>query len=50
MGQQYVGIDLHKRRSVIVQVGGAGERGFTKRVDNSPTALVDAIAGQSSPR
>jgi transposase len=49
MGQQYVGIDLHKRRSVIVQVGETGQRGFTKRVDNSPTALVDAIAGVELP-
>jgi transposase len=49
MGQQYVGIDLHKRRSVIVQVGETGQRGFTKHVDNSPTALVDAIAGPELP-
>ncbi|HUC16009.1 MAG TPA: IS110 family transposase [Acidimicrobiales bacterium] len=49
MGQEYVGIDLHKRRSVIVQVGEAGQRGYTKRVENSPTALVDAIAGAELP-
>jgi hypothetical protein len=25
MGEQYVGIDLHRRRSVIVRMTGAGE-------------------------
>jgi transposase len=45
VGKQYVGIDLHKRRSVIVQVGEDGSRVSTKRVENTPMALVNAVAG-----
>jgi transposase len=44
-GKQYVGIDLHRRRSVIVQTGEAGERLATTRIDNDPFALAMQIAG-----
>jgi transposase len=44
VGEQYVGIDLHKRRSVIVRVDGEGNRLETTRIENSPTALLDAVA------
>jgi hypothetical protein len=39
MGEQYVGIDLHRRRSVIVRMTPAGEVLHTIRVDNDPVAL-----------
>jgi hypothetical protein len=38
-GKQYVGIDLHRRRSVIVRMTEAGERLETVRIDNDPVAL-----------
>jgi transposase len=43
VGEQYVGIDLHKRRSVIVRVDGEGNRLETTRIENSPAALLDAV-------
>jgi transposase len=39
MGEQYVGIDLHRRRSVIVPMTGEGEVLDTVRIDNDPVAL-----------
>jgi hypothetical protein len=40
-----VGIDLHRRRSVIVRMDAAtGERLDTVRIDNDPAALVERIA------
>ena len=36
--QQYVGIDLHRRRSVIVRRNEAGETLETVRIDNDPIA------------
>ena len=45
-GRQYVGIDLHRRRSVIVRMTGAGERlGATVRIDNGPCELARQVAG-----
>jgi hypothetical protein len=41
---QYVGIDLHRRRSVIVQRNGAGETLDTVRIDNDPVALAAELA------
>jgi transposase len=50
MAKQYVGIDFHKRRSVIVQVGEDGKRSPAKRVDNSVLALTGALDwGQGPP-
>src|ERR1019366_6906054 len=37
---QYVGIDLHRRRSVIVRRDGDGETLDTVRIDNDPVALA----------
>jgi len=34
-----VGIDLHRRRSVIVRMSQAGERLDAVRIDNDPVAL-----------
>jgi hypothetical protein len=38
-GQQYVGIDLHRRRSVIVRMTPEGEQLNSVRIDNDPVAL-----------
>jgi transposase len=43
-GQQYVGIDLHRRRSVIVRQTEQGELLETVRIDNDPVALALEIA------
>ena len=42
--QQYVGIDLHRRRSVIVRMNDAGEVLAVSKIDNDPLALSMAIA------
>ena len=42
--QQYVGIDLHRRRSVIVRRNEAGETLETVRIDNSAMALAAELA------
>jgi transposase len=44
MGEQYVGIDLHRRRSVVVRMTPDGEVLETVRVDNDPVALSLALA------
>ena len=43
-GRQVVGIDLHRRRSVIVRMTEAGEHLETVRIDNDPLALGLEIA------
>ena len=50
MGEQYVGIDLHRRRSVIVRMTSAGEVLQTVRVDNDPVALSLELAKAGRPR
>jgi transposase len=44
MACQYVGIDLHRRRSVIVRQTPDGQVVDTVRIDNDPVALSCAIA------
>lgn len=48
-GQQFVGIDLHRRRSVIVRVTEAGQSLEVVRISNDPDSLarVMARAGES---
>ncbi|MGH9079501.1 MAG: IS110 family transposase [Acidimicrobiales bacterium] len=41
---QYVGIDLHRRRSVIVRRNQAGETLETVRIDNDPVTLAAELA------
>lgn len=41
---RYVGVDLHRRRSVVVIVDGDGERLSSRRIENSPLALAEAVA------
>ena len=43
-GPQIVGIDLHRRRSVIVRMDQAGQRLGSCRIDNDPMALAAEIA------
>src|SRR3954471_23288757 len=42
--REYVGIDLHRRRSVIVRKNAAGEVIAKTHIDNSPLALAEAVA------
>ena len=42
-GQQYVGIDLHRRRSVVVRMTDAGELLEAVQITNSPLALAEAM-------
>ncbi len=49
MERQYVGIDLHRRRSVIVRRSAEGETLETVRIDNDPVALALGQGG-SGPR
>ena len=44
MEKQYVAIDLHRRRSLIVRQNEAGEELGVVRIDNDPVALSLAIA------
>jgi transposase len=44
MDRQYVGIDLHRRRSVIVRKNAAGDKLGSVRVANEPLAIAAAIA------
>jgi hypothetical protein len=44
-GRQIVGIDLHRRRSVVVRMAAdTGQRLGTVRIDNDPLALAAEIA------
>ena len=45
MARQYVGIDLHRRRSVIVRKNEAGEVLSTRRIDNDPVNLAVEKSG-----
>jgi transposase len=44
MDRQYVGIDFHRRRSVIVRLDGSGERLGLHRIVNDPGELAAVIA------
>ena len=44
MERQYVGIDLHRRRSVIVRRSATGETLSMVRIDNEPMELAKAVA------
>ena len=43
-GRQFVGIDLHRRRSVIVRMTDSGERLDGVRIGNDPYALASVMA------
>jgi transposase len=42
--RQYVGIDFHRRRSVIVRLDATGNKLSTQRVANEPLAIASAVA------
>jgi len=42
--RQYVGIDLHRRRSVVLRMDGEGEVVDSVRIDNSVPNLVAEVA------
>ena len=44
MERQYVAIDLHKHRSLIVRDNAAGEELSVLRIDNDPVTLLAAVA------
>jgi transposase len=44
MERQYVGIDFHRRRSVIVRLGADGEKLASTRVANDVFAIAAAVA------
>jgi hypothetical protein len=44
MDRQYVGIDFHRRRSVIVRKNGEGEKLGSVRVPNDPLAIAAVVA------
>ena len=44
-GRQVVGMDLHRRRSVLVRMTEDGRKLETVRITNSPAALRAVIAG-----
>jgi hypothetical protein len=44
MTQEYVGIDLHRRRSVIYRMDEAGEKIDSIRVDNEPSRFAKEVS------
>jgi hypothetical protein len=50
MASQYVGIDLHRRRSVIVRQSPEGEVVDTVHIDNDPVALSRSLRPAPTPR
>ena len=44
MDREYVGIDFHRRRSVIVRKSAAGEKLSSVRVVNDPWAIAEVVA------
>jgi Transposase len=45
----YVGIDLHRRRSVVVVLNGDGQRVSWSRIDNTPANLAAEIVAAGGP-
>ena len=44
MNREYVGIDFHRRRSVIVRLNAEGEKLSVQRLANDPVAIAAAVA------
>src|ERR1700736_244878 len=44
MDRRYVGIDLHRRRSVIYAMNAAGDRLFCERITNEPLRLLEVVS------
>jgi hypothetical protein len=45
----YVGIDLHRRRSVVVVLNEDGQRLSWSRIDNTPANLASEIVAAGGP-
>jgi transposase len=44
VNREYVGIDLHRRRSVIYRMDAAGKKLDCVRIDNDPLRLVEEVS------
>ena len=44
MDRRYVGIDLHRRRSVICAMNAEGDKLFCERVDNDSLRLLEVVS------
>ena len=44
MDRRYVGIDLHRRRSVIYAMDAAGDKLFCERIANEPLRLLEVVS------
>jgi hypothetical protein len=44
MDRRYVGIDLHRRRSVIYAMDAEGERLFCERIENDALRLLEVVS------
>jgi hypothetical protein len=44
MDRRYVGIDLHRRRSVIYAMDADGDRLFCERITNDPMRLLEVVS------
>ena len=44
MDRRYVGIDLHRRRSVIYAMDAAGDRLFCERIANDAWRLLEVVS------
>jgi len=42
--RRYVGIDLHRRRSVVYAMDAAGEQLFCERIANEPRRLLEVVS------
>jgi hypothetical protein len=49
MDRQYVGIDFHRRRSVVVRMSATGEKLSSVRIPNDPLAIAAAAEAGSDP-
>jgi hypothetical protein len=45
MDRRYVGIDLHRRRSVIDAMDAEGERLFCERIANDSLRVLEVVSG-----
>jgi hypothetical protein len=45
MDRRYVGIDLHRRRSVIYAMSSEGDKLFCERIANEPMRLLEVVCG-----
>ena len=50
MDRRYVGIDLHRRRSVIYGMDAQGEKLFCERIANDPSRSLEVVNEAGRPR